>query len=238
MKTILVIEDETQIRDNIAEILELAEFDVITAADGRMGVELAKSHRPDLIICDVTMPELDGYGVLENLRQSPHTATIPLIFLTARVERSDQRQGMNLGADDYLTKPFEPDELLTTIESRLKRQETVAERVTREQRKTRKLRYNLQQHQQKLEVTQKQEEINAELLHKLIQNLRDPVSNINLAIQMMETVDPQTAIDRYLKILKVECDREVKLLDEIEQLQALLTPETTRLLQQYKLISP
>ncbi|MBN8564732.1 response regulator [Leptolyngbya boryana CZ1] len=238
MKTILVIEDETQIRDNIAEILELAEFDVITAADGHIGLELAKSHRPDLIICDVMMPELDGFGVLENLRQSPYTATIPLIFLTARVERSDQRQGMNLGADDYLTKPFEPDELLTTIESRLKRQETVAERVTREQRKTRKLRYNLQQHQQKLEVTQKQEEINAELLHKLIQNLRDPVSNINLAIQMMETVDPQTAIDRYLKILKVECDREVKLLDEIEQLQALLTPETTRLLQQYKLISP
>jgi two-component system alkaline phosphatase synthesis response regulator PhoP len=238
MKTILVIEDETQIRDNIAEILELAEFDVITAADGRIGVELAKSHHPDLIICDVMMPELDGYGVLENLRQSPYTATIPLIFLTARVERSDQRQGMNLGADDYLTKPFEPDELLMTIESRLKRQETVAERVTKEQRKTRKLRYNLQQNQQKLEVTQKQEEINAELLHKLIQNLRDPVSNINLAVQMMETVDPQTAIERYLKILKMECDREVKLLDEIEQLQALLTPETTRLLQQYKIISP
>ena len=119
MKNILIIEDEAQIRENIREILLLSDFDAIVAEDGLQGLQLAKEKRPDLIICDLMMPQLDGYGVLTKLRQDFDTETIPLIFLTAKSEWSDLRQGMELGADDYLTKPFKPEELLQAITTRL-----------------------------------------------------------------------------------------------------------------------
>ncbi|MGG6268969.1 response regulator [Leptolyngbya sp. AN10] len=238
MNTILVIEDEAQIRENIAEILAFTGFEVITAENGATGLELAKSRHPDLIICDIMMPTLDGYQVLDALRQNARTATIPLIFLTAKVDRGDQRHGMNLGADDYLTKPFEPEELLLAIESRLNRRTALNQYIAREQQKVRKLRYSLQHNQQKLQVSQKQEEIKADLLQRLIQDLREPVSNLNLATQMLENATSQEARDRYLKILKTECDRQTQLLHEFEQLQALLTPETTKLLQHYRIIDP
>ncbi|MTJ08957.1 response regulator [Anabaena sp. UHCC 0204] len=119
MKTILIIEDETQIRNNIREILHLSDFDTLVAENGLQGLELAKNKHPDLIICDLMMPELDGYGVLTQLRQNSSTATMPLIFLTAKSEWSDVRRGMELGADDYLTKPFQPHELLQAITARL-----------------------------------------------------------------------------------------------------------------------
>lgn len=121
MNAILVIEDEAKIRTNIQEILELGDFEAITAPNGRVGLQLAKKHLPSLIICDVMMPEMDGFGVLEHLREEPETALIPLIFLTAKVERSDMRQGMKLGADDYLTKPFTAEELLEAVAARLQR---------------------------------------------------------------------------------------------------------------------
>lgn len=121
-KRILVIEDEPDVRDNIREILVLKDFDTITAENGLIGLQLARECRPDLIICDVMMPELNGYQVLEDLRQNSITANIPLIFLTAKTEHSDLRQGMELGADDYLTKPFRSDELVKAIWTRLKKQ--------------------------------------------------------------------------------------------------------------------
>jgi CRP-like cAMP-binding protein/AmiR/NasT family two-component response regulator len=123
MITILLIEDNADMRENTAEILELANYKVIKAENGRRGVELARSHTPDLVLCDIMMPELDGYGVLHLLGRDPATAEIPFIFLTAKAERSDVRKGMELGADDYLTKPFEESELLNAIEGRLKRSE-------------------------------------------------------------------------------------------------------------------
>jgi CheY-like chemotaxis protein len=106
MPTILVIEDDSAIKEAISDILELAGFQVLSADDGLAGVSLAREQRPDLIICDIVMPFLDGYGVLAKLRQYPQTATIPFVFLTARTTQADMRQGMRLGADDYLTKPF------------------------------------------------------------------------------------------------------------------------------------
>jgi DNA-binding response OmpR family regulator len=112
MKKILIIEDEPLLRANILDLLAAEEFDAIAAENGAIGVQLALSHLPDLIISDVMMPELDGYGVVQALRQNPMTATIPFIFLTAKVDRADLREGMSLGADDYLTKPFRPKELL------------------------------------------------------------------------------------------------------------------------------
>lgn len=119
MKKILIIEDEPSVRANILDLLSAEEFNAVAADNGATGVQLALSHRPDLIICDVMMPQLDGHGVLQALRQNPVTATIPFIFLTAKVDRSDLREGMSLGADDYVTKPFRPRELLQAINTRL-----------------------------------------------------------------------------------------------------------------------
>jgi CRP/FNR family transcriptional regulator, polysaccharide utilization system transcription regulator len=123
MKKILLIEDNPEVRENTAEILELSNFDVITAPNGREGVKLAQEAMPDLIICDIMMPELDGYGVLHILGKNPATASIPFIFLTAKAEKSDFRKGMTLGADDYITKPFDEAELLNAVEIRLKKSE-------------------------------------------------------------------------------------------------------------------
>lgn len=126
MKKILLIEDNADVRENTAEILELAGFDISTAENGKRGVELATSKPFDLIICDIMMPELDGYGVLHILNKNPKTSVIPFIFLTAKAEKADFRKGMNMGADDYLTKPFEETDLLDVIELRLKRAEALS----------------------------------------------------------------------------------------------------------------
>ena len=123
MNKILLIEDNLEMRENTTEILELANYDVISCENGKQGVDLAKKELPDLIICDVMMPELDGYGVLYLLSKDPKTAVIPFIFLTAKSEKGDFRKGMQLGADDYLTKPYEEMDLLNAIESRLKKNE-------------------------------------------------------------------------------------------------------------------
>ena len=121
MKKILLIEDNKEMRENTAEILELANYEVITAPNGKAGVEKAANEIPDLIICDIMMPDLDGYGVLYLLGKNQATAGIPFIFLTAKAEKADLRNGMSMGADDYLTKPFEEMELLNAIETRLKK---------------------------------------------------------------------------------------------------------------------
>jgi len=121
-KTVLIIEDNDDIRENVVEILELAAFEVYQAGNGKAGVELAIQHKPSLILCDIMMPELDGYGVLYLLNKHPDTVHIPFIFLTARAERLDLRKGMEMGADDYLTKPFDDMELLNAIDVRLKKQ--------------------------------------------------------------------------------------------------------------------
>jgi CRP-like cAMP-binding protein/CheY-like chemotaxis protein len=121
MKKILLIEDNPEIRENTSEILALANYDVVTAENGKIGVELAQHEKPDLIICDIMMPELDGYGVLHILSKKEDTASIPFIFLTAKTEKTDIRKGMNLGADDYLTKPFDDTDLLNAIETRLRK---------------------------------------------------------------------------------------------------------------------
>lgn len=121
MKKILLIEDNHDVRENTEEILTLANYKVMSAPNGKVGVELAQNEKPDLIICDIMMPELDGYGVLHILSKNEETARIPFIFLTAKTEKSDIRKGMNLGADDYLTKPFDDTDLLNAIEVRLKK---------------------------------------------------------------------------------------------------------------------
>jgi len=123
MKKILIIEDNLEVRENTAELLELSGYEVTTAENGKVGVQKATQSPPDIIICDIMMPVLDGYGVLRVLSNNPKTAHLPFIFLTAKAEKSDFRKGMNLGADDYLTKPFDDLELLDAIELRIKKHE-------------------------------------------------------------------------------------------------------------------
>lgn len=131
MKKILLIEDNPDVRESTVDILELANYEVITADNGRSGIEQALACKPDLIVCDIMMPVLDGYGVLHILSKNPETAGIPLVFLTAKSEKADMRKGMNLGADDYLTKPFEGMELLDAVESRLQKSDLLKKEFTR-----------------------------------------------------------------------------------------------------------
>jgi diguanylate cyclase (GGDEF)-like protein len=157
MTTILIIEDETAIRELISELLFLEGFDVVEAINGKEGIAIAQSVLPDLIICDVMMPEIDGHGVLEALQKNPQTATIPFIFLTAKGTRQDVRYAMNLGADDYLIKPFSNEELLEVIQIRLRKKEIVN-----------------QQYIEKLE--ENKEKISHLLYHDLLTNLPNQLS--------------------------------------------------------------
>ncbi|MBA3868070.1 MAG: hybrid sensor histidine kinase/response regulator [Anaerolineae bacterium] len=155
MTSILVIEDVEQMRDNIAEILEYEDYTVFKAENGRVGVESARNHLPDLIICDVMMPEMDGHGVLLELRSQPNTASIPFIFLTALSDLPSIRSGMNLGADDYLTKPHTTNQLIAAVAARLEKR-TVIEHM----------------HQQNLD------ELRGNLIRMLPHELRTPLSAI------------------------------------------------------------
>ena len=121
MRKILLIEDDVVLRENTSELLELSNYQVINAPNGKIGVEVAKEALPDIIVCDIMMPELDGYGVLEALTKNENTKHIPFIFLSAKTERKDVRKGMDLGADDYITKPFNEEDLINAIESRLEK---------------------------------------------------------------------------------------------------------------------
>ncbi|MGB8699620.1 MAG: response regulator, partial [Thermosynechococcaceae cyanobacterium] len=132
MNTILVIEDQLDVRENIIELLQAENFNTLEAENGFEGIQLVQQTHPDLVLCDITMPELCGYDVLTMLRKNPETALIPFIFLTAKVEMTNIRQGMNLGADDYLTKPFTRVELLQTIKTRLSKHK-VFEKHTEDQ---------------------------------------------------------------------------------------------------------
>jgi DNA-binding NarL/FixJ family response regulator len=126
---ILIIEDQAPMRRNVALMLELEGYDTCTAENGRIGIEIAHREKPDLILCDVMMPELDGYGVVQALRVEDAFATTPFIFLTAKSDRSDIRAGMNFGADDYLTKPVVRDDLLAAIQTRLAKAAAIRDRL-------------------------------------------------------------------------------------------------------------
>jgi len=129
MTTILVIEDEVTILESLVDILEVSQFEVITADHGVLGLELVKQHKPDLILCDIMMPILDGYGVLDTLNQDPELSMIPFIFLTAKADRTDMRMGIKMGADDYLTKPIRRVELLEAIATQLKKRGMVENQI-------------------------------------------------------------------------------------------------------------
>lgn len=212
---ILVIEDEKDVRLNVIEILASGGFESINADNGLMGIQLAKERSPDLIICDIKMPNFDGFSVLQALRQDPKTAMIPFIFLTAKTEKADLRQGMNLGADDYLTKPFRRLELLETIAARLKR------------------------HGAQIEIQKKIDElqqINLEkndLLNTITHDLRAPLTTIKVALQLIDAMPENRR--QYLDIALTACAQGDELIQnlldlyQLESGEALATPEPLNL---------
>ncbi len=207
---ILVIEDETTVGLNIKEILESGGFDAIVAADGKIGIQMAKEQLPDLIVCDIMMPDMDGYAVLTALRQDEATTTIPLIFLTAKTTRDDVRQGMNLGADDYLTKPFRRKELLDAIASRLAKQN------------------NLKQLEQKIQELQQIDRQKDELIWTVSHDLRAPLANIKLIAETLKLIEPNAQQQKqYLNILESVCDQGNDLINNLltwRQLEAAEYP--------------
>lgn len=203
MPRILVIEDESAVRSNILEMLEAEGFTVFEAEGGYAGVEVARRMRPDLILCDVMMADLDGYGVLAELRQQPETALIPFVFVTAKSSRADLRQGMTSGADDYLTKPFTQEELLGAIASRMSRQGQV------------------QQLQAQVEELQQLNWLKDDLISAVSHDLRAPLMNMQFAIKMLQLASSPEQRDRYLDILRQECLREAALVNALLDLQRL-----------------
>lgn len=229
MKKILVIEDDAAVRSNILDLLEAEDFEAVGAENGFMGAMWAQEYLPDLIICDVMMPEVDGYEVLSALRQVPATAAIPFIFLTAMVDKADIRQGMNLGADDYLTKPFTRAELLGAVTSRFSKQEVVMKRFKTERERAEIL-------QQKVRELQQSVNSQGEVLQQLQQEVRHAMPKLTMAIDLLKGIGQGMQRDRFVEVLQKSCQAEISLLNQMPHLQNFLEPETLLLLQKLNLI--
>ncbi|MBD2578587.1 response regulator [Oscillatoria sp. FACHB-1406] len=224
MTTILVIEDEISLRNNILALLKAEGFKCLGADTGERGIVLATQENPSLIICDIMMPGINGYTVLERLQGNERTALIPFIFLTAKSDRSDIRQGFLLGADDYLTKPFDSDELLGAISVRLKKQEQLYQRF--------------QELSAELERLSTVIAAKDDALENFSQEMRRPLTNLKLAVDRLQQSNDPEQREVYLEILRAEFQREIQLLDQVSALQKLLTPENITLLNQFNMLKP
>lgn len=209
MNKILVIDDEHAIRSDIVQILEFEGFQVMDAPNGIIGIQRAKTFLPDVIICDIMMPELDGYDVLQELRDFPPTAAVPFLFLTALNDRQSQRQGMSLGADDFITKPFQSEELLAAIFARLK-----------------------QQKRMQAMTEQNMKQVNENVFKMVSDRLRQPMDSMNMVMDVirlqMDSLPPEDLRD-LLETVDYGNRRLTRLVDEIVlnvQLDSgLLTPD-------------
>lgn len=214
MVKILIIEDEVEIRSNLVELLDLEGYEVVSADNGVTGLLGAIEHTPDLIICDVMMPELDGYDVLQALRQDPKTLTIPFLFLTALADKGDIRRGMTLGADDYLTKPFTRSDVLTAVETRLQRQ--VASKAQANDDQTAALQQEIQQFRAGLGGEQ------ADLLMDMRQHLKDAVVKLDIVTTILKTLPPGEQRERSIALVQNVCATEIKMLAKIPNFEYLL----------------
>lgn len=192
MKKILVIEDEKLIREQLLKILDLEKYDVKSAENGAVGLEMAKEELPDLILCDVLMPKMNGFDVLKELQKDPDTATIPFIFLTAQAAESDLRKGMVLGAEDYITKPFFVEDLLSSIKTRLEKKELM-EKISKD----------------------KLDELRDKIIYSLPHELRTPLTSLygftDYLYKNHETVDRQS-LRKITKTMKNAAERLIKLI--------------------------
>ena len=228
-KKILVIEDERSTRTNILQFLEVEGFDALGAENGRSGIELAKKHLPELIICDILMPELDGYDVLTNLQQDPKTAAIPFIFLTVTTDKDSFRHGMELGADDYLSKPVTSAQLRRAIASRLKRQEATVRRYSTDA-------IEIEGLQAKVAQLERYIEAKDTLSNNLSQSMREPLVQIREIIEQLKSEPSAPERDRYLEILQEKFARILALVNQLSELQRLLKPENANLLDRFNFL--
>ncbi len=222
MNKILIIEDELTVRKNIVRILKAEKYNPMSAENGNIGLKMAYDQHPDLIICDIMMPEMDGYEVLSKLQEHHKTKLIPFIFLTALAERTDYRKGVELGADDYLVKPFDTDELLRAVRVKLKKKELL-------QQKANEL-------SEKLENLKSFVETKDGMIENFNQEMRRPLGNIKLALDILENNSEPEQKDRYLSILRQEFEREISLLNQVSDLKQLLTPENINLLSKFNML--
>ena len=212
MKTILVLEDEPNVRESLIDLLEVEGFKAISAENGRIGLTIAHDIHPDLVLCDVRMPDIDGYKVLQNLRAHSDTGATPFIFLSAYTAKLDMRRGMELGADDYLFKPFTADELLGAISARLNKQAALIQQ------------FSTPAIIPILPSTGSEDG----LLNYFYQELRNPLSNLNLVLHWLRHCTPEE-VDHLVQ--PQEYSREISVLQQISPLCAHLTPESARLLE-------
>jgi two-component system, sensor histidine kinase and response regulator len=221
---VLIIEDAAEIRFNIAEILRSDGFTVLEAGDGEAGLALVRSNPPDLILCDIVMPIVDGYDVLKQIRSEPQTAWIPFVFLTGKDKRSEQRQGMCLGADDYLAKPFRRHELLDILHSQL------AKQAQRNQwcRQTCDTQQISQQQtlEAQLKVLQLREQETQAWVGGITHDLRAPLTTIKVALELLQRAPEQA--DRYFTIARQACSQSDALIEELlafyREEEAIVTP--------------
>ncbi len=209
MTKILIIEDELPIRENIAELLEAEDFEVFSTDSGILGILWAKENTPDLVICDVMMPEMSGHEVLEQMREIPETSLTPFIFLTAMSDKKDIRNAMELGADDYITKPFTRKELLSSIDSRLLKQARFLKHYDDKDRQIK----ILEERVKELEQLQLNDRISQKYLEALLK--------INTAVNLINKIEPQPKRDRNLKTIQEVYKQEISLLKQIPNIEKL-----------------
>lgn len=229
-KTILVIEDERSTRTNLLKCLEADGFNPIGAENGFIGIELAKKHLPDLIICDILMPELDGYDVLTKLQQEDITAAIPFIFLTAKADLAGLRKSMEMGADDYLSKPVTRVELLRVIMSRLQKKE-----ADRHKDSTESYQF-LEESVLKIRELQECIETKDQLLNSLCEGLAPLITKVNTAIQELKETTIQTERDYHLEAIQKEFASIIALVNQVSELQRFLKPENAQILRQFNFL--
>ncbi|MEM6869035.1 MAG: response regulator [Cyanobacteria bacterium P01_C01_bin.121] len=209
MVKVLVIEDETEIRANLLELLQLEGYDVISADNGATGLIGALECKPDIILCDVMMPELDGHDVLEALRQEPETALTPFIFLTALADKGDIRKGMTLGADDYITKPFTCLEVINAIDTRLQKKTALAEQQETEQATIAALQEEVRKFRGHLNNEQ------AGLIDEVRSHMKASLSQLSTVTNTLKTLPPGKQREQCVAILQSMCATKVKLLTKI-----------------------
>ena len=207
MTKILVIEDELFVRENIVDLLEAEEFEVFSTENGILGVLWAQENEPDLVLCDVMMPEMSGHDVLAEMRGLAETSLTPFIFLTAMADKGDIRQGMELGADDYLIKPFTRNELLNAINARILKHATLMKQYHEEHKKAEAL----EQRIKSLEALQIKEKLSREYQQALLK--------IDTAFKLIDKMQSGQQRERYIPTIKQACAQEIALLKQVPNLE-------------------
>jgi DNA-binding response OmpR family regulator len=229
MYKVLVMEDDADVLFVTTQILEKEGFEVLSADNGKSGLEIATSQFVDLIIADVMMPEMDGYQVFAKLRNNLETAITPFIFLTAKSAQNDFRQGMELGANDYLTKPFTREDLLQAVNARLNQHAKIMQHYFSKNRE-------YQQLNKQIQNLRSFNQTKDEIFNKFSLDLRRTITNINIALKTIQNLPAGDTRDRHLEILQAECQQDIKLLNEVEDIYKFLTPENVGFLQSYNLL--